>query len=67
MTYGSAIMFVVAALLGIIGVAMLLRLHSPDVSDKQVYAFRMIGIMLTSGAIVLALSAGAMWQWTLES
>ncbi len=67
MTYGSAIMFVVAALLGIIGVAMLLRLRSPDVSDKQVYALRMIGIMLTSGAIVLALSAGAMWQWTLES
>lgn len=67
MTYGSAIMFVVAALLGIIGVAMLLRLRSPDVSDKQVYAFRMIGIMLTSGAIVLALSAGAMWQWALES
>ncbi|WP_306286377.1 hypothetical protein [Sphingomonas sp. Ant20] len=39
----------------------------PRRSDKQVYAFRMIGIMLTSGAIVLALSAGAMWQWTLES
>ncbi len=67
MTYGSAIMFVVAALLGIIGVALLWRLRHPDVTQGQVYAFRMIGIMLTSGAIVLALSAGAMWQWTLES
>lgn len=67
MTYGSAIMFAVAGLLGLVGIALLWRLRHPDVTQGQVYAFRMIGIMLTSGAIVLALSAGAMWQWTLES
>ena len=67
MTYGSAIMFVVAGILGIVGAAMLWRLRHPDVTEGQVYAFRMIGIMLTSGAIVLALSAGAMWRWSTES
>ena len=66
MTYGSAIMFVVAAVFGIVGTAMLLRLRSETVTERQTYAFRMIGIMLTSGAIVLAMSAAAMWQWSLE-
>lgn len=67
MTYGSAIMFVVAGVLGIVGTAMLLRLRSPVITEPQTYAFRMIGIMLTSGAIVLAMSAAAMWQWSLET
>lgn len=67
MTYGSAIMFVVAGVLGIVGTAMLLRLRSPAITEPQTYAFRMIGIMLTSGAIVLAMSAAAMWQWSLET
>ena len=67
MTYGSAIMFVVAGVLGIVGTAMLLRLRSETVTERQTYAFRMIGIMLTSGAIVLAMSAAAMWQWSTET
>ena len=67
MTYGSAIMFVVATVLGIVGVALLLRLRSPTISEPQTYAFRMIGIMLTSGAIVLVMSAAAMWQWSTET
>ncbi|MBD8618675.1 hypothetical protein C8J45_10759 [Sphingomonas sp. PP-CE-3G-477] len=67
MTYGSAIMFVVAGVLGIVGTAMLLRLRSPNITEPQTYAFRMIGIMLTSGAIVLAMSAAAMWQWSTET
>ena len=67
MTYGSAIMFVVATVLGIVGVALLLRLRSPTISEPQTYAFRMIGILLTSGAIVLAMSAAAMWQWSTET
>ena len=67
MTYGSAIMFVVATVLGIVGVALLLRLRSPTISEPQTYAFRMIGIMLTSGAIVLAMSAAAMWQLSTET
>ena len=67
MTYGSAIMFVVAGVLGIVGIAMLIRLRSPRITEPQTYAFRMIGIMLTSGAIVLAMSAAAMWQWSTET
>ena len=67
MTYGSAIMFVVAGVLGIVGTAMLLRLRSPSITEQQTYAFRMIGIMLTSGAIVLAMSAAAMWRWSTET
>ena len=67
MTYGSAIMFVVAGVLGIVGTAMLLRLRSPGITEQQTYAFRMIGIMLTSAAIVLAMSAAAMWQWSTET
>ena len=43
---------------------MLLRLRSPSITEPQTYAFRMIGIMLTSGAIVLAMSAAAMWRWS---
>ncbi|KQN27786.1 hypothetical protein ASE88_15815 [Sphingomonas sp. Leaf38] len=66
MTYGSAIMFAVATVLGIVGIVMLFRLRSDTVTERQTYAFRMIGIMLTSGAIVLAMSAAAMWQWSTE-
>ncbi|MES3109051.1 hypothetical protein [Sphingomonas aurantiaca] len=66
MTYGSAIMFAVAAVLGIVGSVLLLRLRSPTITEPQAYAFRMIGIMLTSGAIVLAMSAAAMWRWSTQ-
>ena len=66
MTYGSAIMFAVAAVLGIVGTALLLQLRSPTITEPQTYAFRMIGIMLTSGAIVLAMSAAAMWRWSTQ-
>ena len=59
-------MFAVAAVLGIVGTALLLRLRSPTITEPQTYAFRMIGIMLTSGAIVLAMSAAAMWQWSTQ-
>ena len=67
MTYGSAIMFAVAAMLGLVGTALLLRLRSPTITEPQTYAFRMIGIMLTSGAIVLAMSAAAMWRWNTQT
>ena len=63
MTYQVAIMFAVAGILGLVGIACLVRLASPRVTEGQTYAFRMIGIMLTSGAIVLAMSAGAMHSW----
>lgn len=63
MSWQVLIMFAVAGVLGLIGLACLVRLASPRVTQGQVYAFRMVGIMLTSGAIVLAMSAGAMHSW----
>ncbi len=63
MTWQVLVMFAVAGVLGAIGLACLVRLASPRVTQGQVYAFRMIGIMLVSGAIVLAMSAGAMHSW----
>ncbi|TXC71766.1 hypothetical protein FSB78_13010 [Sphingomonas ginsenosidivorax] len=63
MSWQVLIMFAVAGVFGLIGIACLVRLASPRVTQGQVYAFRMIGIMLVSGAIVLAMSAGAMQSW----
>lgn len=65
MTYNVAIMYVVAVVLGLAGTVLLLRLASSTISERQVYAFRMTGIMLLSGGIVLAFSATAMWQWSM--
>ncbi len=64
MTYGVVIMYLVAAVLGAAGTVMLLRLRSPRTTERQVYAYRMIGIMAASAAIVLAMSATAMWSWS---
>lgn len=66
MTYGVVIMYLVAAVLGLTGVVLLARLRSATISERQVYAYRMIGIMLTSAGIVLAMSATAMWRWSIE-
>ncbi len=63
MSYDVVIMFAVAAVLLVAGVVSLLRLRSATVSERQVYAYRMIGIMLASAGVVLAMSAGAMWSW----
>ena len=65
MTYNVVIMYVVALLLGLAGAVMLLRLASPSITERQTYAFRMTGIMLASAGIVLAMSATAMWQWSM--
>lgn len=64
MTYNVVIMYVVAAVLTVAGVVMLARLRSATITERQTYAYRMIGIMLTSAGIVLAMSATAMWSWT---
>jgi hypothetical protein len=63
MTYGVIIMYLVAAVLGVAGAFMLLRLRSASISERQVYAYRMVGIMAASAGIVLAMSATAMWTW----
>ncbi|HEX8382776.1 MAG TPA: hypothetical protein VF592_05305 [Sphingomonas sp.] len=64
MTYNVVIMYIVAAILTAIGVVMLLRLRKPSITERKTYAYRMVGIMLTSGGIVLAMSATAMWRWS---
>jgi hypothetical protein len=63
MTYGVAVMYGAALLLGLIGTVLILRL-SGRVTERQVYAFRMTGVMTISAAIVLAASATAMWRWS---
>ena len=63
MTGGIAIMYVVAALLGLLGAALLLRLRGP-LSEAKTYVFRMTGIMAVAAAITLGASATAMWRWT---
>ena len=65
MTYSVTIMYLVAAVLGAAGSWMLLRLRSSRITERQTYAYRMIGIMLASCAIVLAMSATAMWSWSM--
>jgi hypothetical protein len=57
------IMYAVAALFGAVGGWMLLSLARPA-GPAKVYVFRMVGIMALSGAIVLAMSATAMWRWS---
>jgi len=61
----SIIMYAVAAVFVAGGAGLLLALTRPR-SAGQVYAFRMVGIMALSGGIVLAMSATAMWQWSVE-
>ena len=63
MTWGTLIMFAVAAVLSLIGAGMLLSLIRPS-GPAKVYVFRMVGIMLASGGVVLAMSATAMWSWS---
>jgi len=65
MTYNVTIMYLVALVLGAIGTWMLFRLRSATITERQTYAYRMTGIMLLAAAIVLAMSATAMWQWSM--
>lgn len=61
----SLIMFAVAAVLGLAGLWLLLQLRSPQ-GPARVYVYRMAGIMMVAGGIVLGFSAYAMWQWSTQ-
>ncbi|MFG6282090.1 hypothetical protein [Sphingomonas sp. S6] len=61
----SFIMFAVAAVLGLAGLWLLLQLRSPQ-GPARVYVYRMAGIMMVAGGIVLGFSAYAMWQWSAQ-
>ena len=65
MNWQILIMFAVATAFALTGAGLLVALARPR-SAGQVYAFRMIGIMALAGAVVLAMSAGQMWQWSAE-
>ena len=65
MTWGTLIMFVVAGVLSLIGAGLLLSLIRPS-GPAKVYVFRMVGIMLLSGGVVLAFSAWATWEWSVS-
>ncbi len=66
MTLSIAIMYGVAALFTVIGISLLLALVRKR-SEAKVYAFRMVGIMALSLGLVLAMSATAMWRWSLAA
>jgi protein-S-isoprenylcysteine O-methyltransferase Ste14 len=66
MSYQVTIMYLVAAVLTVVGAWMLVRLRSSRITERKVYAYRMVGIMLVSAGIVLAMSSTAMWNWSLE-
>ena len=66
MTLSIAIMYGVATLFTVIGAALLLLLIR-QTSEAKTYAFRMVGIMALSLGIVLAMSATAMWRWSLAA
>ena len=66
MTLQVAIMYAVAAVIGVVGAGLLLALTRPS-GPAKVYVFRMVGIMALSAAAVLAMSATAMWRWSTEA
>ncbi len=65
MNWQVVIMYAVALVFALAGIGLLVALARPR-SEGQVYAFRMIGIMAIAGGAVLAMSATAMWQWSME-
>ena len=67
MTGSIVTMYIVAAILTGAGVYMLLRLRSATISERKTYAYRITGIMALSAGIVLAMSATAMWSWSMPS
>ena len=66
MSWSILIMYAVAAMFTAVGAGLLLALTRPSRPGK-VYAFRMIGIMALSWGIVLAMSATAMWRWSVAA
>ena len=65
MTWQTLAMFAVAAVLTLVGAGLLLALARPS-GPAKVYVFRMTGIMALAAGAVLAMSASAMWRWSIE-
>jgi hypothetical protein len=62
MSWQVLIMAVVALVLTLVGAGLLLALTRPS-GPAKVYVFRMAGIMLVAGGIVLGVSAWSMQRW----
>ena len=65
MSWQVLVMYAVAAVFALLGLGLLLALIRPS-GPAKVYVFRMVGIMALSLGFVLAASATAMWQWSVE-
>ena len=65
MTWRIAIMYAVAAVLTLVGAALLLALTRPS-GPAKVYVFRMAGIMTLAAGAVLAVAATSFWHGGLE-
>ena len=65
MSWQVIAMSAVAAVFTLVGAGLLLALTRPS-GPARVYVFRMVGIMALAAGVVLAMSATAMWQWSVE-
>ena len=66
MPFASLIMYGVAAIFTALGVVLLLGLIR-ETKERKIYAYRMVGIMALSLGLVLAMSATAMWRWSVAA
>jgi uncharacterized membrane protein len=65
-TYGTAIMYAVAAVFAAIAAVLLLQLRSPRRSERGRYARLMAGVMCAAFATMLIAYATALWSWSTE-
>ena len=66
MPFASLIMYGVAAIFTLLGAVLLFGLVR-ETKERKIYAYRMVGIMALSLGIVLAMSATAMWRWSVAA
>lgn len=59
-------MYGVAAVFTLLGAVLLFGLVR-EASERKIYAYRMVGIMALSLGLVLAMSATAMWRWSVAA
>ena len=67
MSFSIVIMYAVAAVFTLIGAGLLFALLQRGRSESKIYAYRMIGVMALALGIVLAISATAMWRWSVAA
>ena len=63
MTYGAAIMYLVATALAVAAAVMLLQLRRP-LKERQRYAALIAGTMAAAGSFMLFAYATAQWRWS---